>query len=148
MQKLSTIERKILALLQENSRQSVTEIAHKLGTSRTNIKSKIDRLYESGIIKRFTIDVGDLDIQNEVRLQGFFHVHLTEPCCPKLFEHIKNWESIKGSWSVSSQEVDMIILVEAISQDALEAVRDRISKLPFVKTMHTTFILREWLHKL
>ncbi|WNZ53797.1 Lrp/AsnC family transcriptional regulator (plasmid) [Microbulbifer sp. MKSA007] len=148
MQNLSDTERKILSLLQENARQSLTEIAQKIGTSRTNVKTKIDRLYDAGIIKRFTVDLEDADARNTGTLKSFFHVHLTEPACETLFDHVKKWEEVKGCWTVSSPTTDMIVMVEAISQEALESARFRISKLPYVDSMHTTFVLREWQHKL
>lgn len=50
---------KILKILKENSRKSISEIANELKISRPTVKAKIDRLIKEGIIKKFTIEIND-----------------------------------------------------------------------------------------
>ena len=48
---------RILALLRENARLTTGEMAKELGIAQTTIHNRIKRMRESGIIKRFTVDL-------------------------------------------------------------------------------------------
>ncbi len=53
---LDGIDRKILALLQENSRARNVDIAKNVGLTEGAVRNRIDKLVREGAIKRFTID--------------------------------------------------------------------------------------------
>ena len=48
------LDRKILGELQEDSEQSLDEIARKVGSSKTPVWNRIRRMREQGVIKRQT----------------------------------------------------------------------------------------------
>ncbi len=50
-------DRKILRELIEDSRQTLEAISRKIGTSKTPIWNRINRLRSRGIIKRFTVEI-------------------------------------------------------------------------------------------
>ena len=52
--RLDEIDRKILAELQEDSSQSLDEIARKVGSSKTPVWNRIKRMKETGVITRQT----------------------------------------------------------------------------------------------
>ena len=55
--RLDAIDVKILRLLQEDARMPVAEIAKLLRLSRPTVKARIDKLKESGVISRFTVEI-------------------------------------------------------------------------------------------
>ncbi len=55
--KLDATDVKILRLLQEDARMPVAEIAKLLRLSRPTVKARIDKLKESGVISRFTVEI-------------------------------------------------------------------------------------------
>jgi len=55
--KLDDKDLKILELLRDNARMTTSEMFKKLGMPQTTIHNRIKRMKESGIIKRFTIDL-------------------------------------------------------------------------------------------
>jgi Lrp/AsnC family transcriptional regulator for asnA, asnC and gidA len=57
MTQLDDKDYKILALLQENARLTTGEIAKELDIAQTTIHNRIKKMRESGIIKRFTVDL-------------------------------------------------------------------------------------------
>ncbi len=50
-------DKKIIELLRENSRLPYTEIAKKLGVTEATIRKRISELENSGVIKKYTIEV-------------------------------------------------------------------------------------------
>ena len=55
MTKLDEIDLKLIYLLMDNSRLSISELAERLGVSRPTVKSRLDRLEKEGVIQRYTI---------------------------------------------------------------------------------------------
>lgn len=60
---LDELDRKILALLSEDSRRSYREIAKHLGVSHANVSGRIKRLEEGGVIKGYTV-ILDPEVMN------------------------------------------------------------------------------------
>ncbi|AEC52491.1 transcriptional regulatory protein [Pyrococcus sp. NA2] len=55
MIRLDGLDLKLIYLLMENSRLSISELAERLGVSRPTVKSRLERLEKEGVIKRYTI---------------------------------------------------------------------------------------------
>ena len=55
--RLDATDLKILRLLQEDARMPVAEIAKLLRLSRPTVKARIDKLRETGVIRRFTVEI-------------------------------------------------------------------------------------------
>ena len=68
-------DRILIRALRNDGRASVSELAAKLGLARATVRARMDRLVESGTIRRFTIETGgDQDDRIRavvlIRLQG------------------------------------------------------------------------------
>lgn len=55
---MDEIDRELLRLLSLNARSSSTELARQLDVSRATVQNRIDRLMASGVIKKFTVELG------------------------------------------------------------------------------------------
>lgn len=54
---IDSIDRQIIALLAEDARLSIKELAGKVGLSSPSVSERLKRLTETGVIRRFTVDV-------------------------------------------------------------------------------------------
>jgi Lrp/AsnC family leucine-responsive transcriptional regulator len=63
MAELDELDVKILSLLQEDGRQSFRDIAKSTHTSVPTITSRVERMQQLGIIRRFTIDIDQEKIE-------------------------------------------------------------------------------------
>ena len=79
---LDELDRKILALLQEDADQSLDEIARRTGSSKTPVWNRIRRMREAGVIRRQT---AILDPE-ELGLEACFFVLI------RTSEHEAGWE--------------------------------------------------------
>ena len=69
MKKLDHKDQKILALLRENARLSVVEIARKISTTRATAQSRIDKLEAGGVIQGYTVKIRSDADRPKVRAQ-------------------------------------------------------------------------------
>ncbi len=56
---IDATDRALLALLRENARAPVAELARALGLARTTVQARLERLESSGAIQGYTVRTGD-----------------------------------------------------------------------------------------
>ncbi len=67
MLKIDEVDRKIIARLKIDGRASVTTLSGVLGFARGTVQSRLTRMMESRVIKRFTVELNALEIVDLVR---------------------------------------------------------------------------------
>ena len=70
--KLDKTDRHILSLLHENSRISYTDIGKEIGISRVAVQTRVNTLFENGIIEQFTTVINSAKVGKTV--SAFFNV--------------------------------------------------------------------------
>ena len=55
---LNSIDEKIIGLLKSDSRKSFVEIANSIGMSESAVRRRVKNLQDTGVIRKFTIDMG------------------------------------------------------------------------------------------
>ncbi|WP_107497250.1 Lrp/AsnC family transcriptional regulator [Thalassobius sp. I31.1] len=56
---MDEIDHKIIELLSEDARMATSDIARMLSVSRATVSTRIDRLRDRGVIRRFTVELGE-----------------------------------------------------------------------------------------
>ena len=135
---LDDTDRALLALLRENAREPVAELARRLGLSRTTVQSRIERLERARVITGYTVKVADEIEAALVRA----HVMITvapkqagaiEAACTKIAE-VRSLHSVSGSF-------DLLAVVAAPSIGELDALIDRIGALDGVERTTSAIVL-------
>lgn len=140
---LSVLDRKLVGLLTEDARRSHTELAARLGVSRTTVKNRIDRLMDLGVIERFTIKLAGSE---ERKLRGdasFFHMKLRRPFCKSVHDAVRGWPELIGAWSIAGT-TDMTLLVQCEGLERIEELREQLARHPEVELVWTAMVLRQW----
>jgi Lrp/AsnC family transcriptional regulator, leucine-responsive regulatory protein len=144
--RLTSADRTILGLLQQNARRSITEIAAATNISRTTVKERIDKMCDQGVIRRFTLELAETKRDEPSCGSAFFQLRLKRPVCRIVHASIAGWPELLGCWSISG-ELDMVVLISAVSNQEIERLRDKLARHPEVRTLTTLTILREWTNR-
>ena len=131
-------DRALLALLSENARMPVAELARKLGLSRTTVQARIERLEAEGVIAGYGLRL------SESYLSGLVRAHVLITIGPKALpgvtaaltaiKEVTTLHSVSGNF-------DMIAVIEARSVGELDELADRIGALEGVERTSTSLIL-------
>ena len=70
---MDEVSKKLLQLLRENSRASLTELAKKLGISNTAVKKRIEKLVKKGVIQGFTVKINPM-LAGKKKLLAIAHI--------------------------------------------------------------------------
>lgn len=128
----------LLSLLAENARAPVSELARRLGLSRTTVQARIERLERSGVIAGYTVRMSTAAERALVRAYVMITVK-PKHAAPTIAE-LKEIREVRTLHSISG-EVDLMAVVAAGSVAALDAVVDRIGALEGVERTQTSVIM-------
>ena len=144
--RLTENDRRIIALLQLDSRRTVSDIAARIGISRASVKQRIETMRTTGLIRRFTLDLDDVVATDDDYVRAFFKLHLKRPVCKLVHTSISGWPELLGFWSVAG-ELDAMALVAARDAGDIDELRDRLARHSDVKAITTLVVLKEWANR-
>jgi len=131
-------DKRLLALLEANSRVPVAELARKLNLSRSTVKDRIARLEHRGIIKGYTLRL------TEEYLLGQIVAHVMINTNPKkagdVVRQLRQIESVKALHAVNGIH-DMIAIVAAESTRTLDRVLDQMGVIDGIEKTQSAIIL-------
>ncbi len=137
---LDALDRKILAELEENSRQSFSQIAKKTRTSKEVVNYRIKNLLKAGVVTRFFTEINLAKLGMQVYKVYFQFQNLTDK---KEEEMYRYFEELRIPWVVScSGKYDMIISFGARDiahfDEYLTRIMDRFSEYILTREITTT----------
>ncbi len=134
------LDRRLIALLQANARASATELARQLGTARTTVLSRLNRLQREGVIAGFTVRLAQ-DMAHP-GLQAFVGLSVQPHAGRNIESHLQRMLEVRQLCAVSG-EFDYVLLLRAESAARLNALLDDIRNLDGV-IRTTTSVALDW----
>ena len=141
---LDSLDWNILQALQENAKQTYTEIGRRFGVAHSTVYDRIRRMEENGVIKKYTtvVDFEKIGVKYITAIMTVF----TDP---KESENVaKKLSEAKEVLEVStslSEELLIIAKVVAKDQDRLHSfIAQKVAPLPGVLRIRTSIITRKY----
>ena len=138
MTDLDANDRRLIAALQRNARASVTELAGALGLSRATVHTRLNRLVERGVIRRFTVELDPAADVEAVRavmlieLQGALGRSVTRRL--RGIPQIASLHSTNGAW-------DLVAQIETGSLAEFDQVLRQVREIQGVVNSETCLLL-------
>ncbi len=136
---LDELDRQILAILGDDGRASLVEIAERVSLSAPAVKRRIDRLEAEGTIRGYTalLDRGALGWTTEAFLEVFCE---GDTSLPALRRALADHPEVVGAYTVAG-DPEAIVHVRATDIAHLERVIERIHSQPNVVRTRTNVVL-------
>lgn len=135
---LDDTDRALLALLRENARASTTELARRLGLSRTTVQSRIERLQRRRVITGYTVVVPD-EVEAAL-VRAHVLVTLDARQAGGIEAALRRIPEVRVLHSVSGP-FDLIAIVAAESIGRLDTLIDRIGTIDGVERTTSAIVL-------
>jgi DNA-binding Lrp family transcriptional regulator len=132
------LDRRIVDLLVEDARQSVTALARRLRAPRSTVQERLSRLQRSGVITGYTVRLGPAATGRNVTA----HVAITVD--PKRADHVQQTlRRIAGVRTLHtvSGPFDLIAIVAAATTDEIDGILDRIGAIAGVDRTTSAIVL-------
>ncbi|HEY0938593.1 MAG TPA: Lrp/AsnC family transcriptional regulator [Steroidobacter sp.] len=144
MSTLDTIDLKILRLLQQSADLGVVQISEQVGLSHTPCWRRIQRLQQSGVIRERVAILDPAKVGLPVSVFAQITMLSHKKAALASFERaVQSEPEIVGCYSITGMS-DYLIQVVVADVAAYERfLKERITQLPNVNQVHSTFALRE-----
>ncbi|ARM75167.1 Lrp/AsnC family transcriptional regulator [Acidianus manzaensis] len=136
---LDDVDKKIITILQQDSRISFSRLAKMLNLSESTIHMRIKRLRESGVIRNFCVDV-DLD-RIGMNVLAFVLLKADPKKYEKVLDTLKEMKEIYEIYDVTG-EFYALLKVRVCNKEELAKVLDKIGNMEGVTSTYTMFVLR------
>lgn len=137
--RLDDLDRKILAALAENGRESFAALGEHIGLSVAATKRRVDRLRADGAIRRFTAEISPAALGWTI--ESFVELHCEGRVPPdQMRAMVVQIPEVSEAWTVTG-EADGILLVRASDAAHFERVLGIIRNYPGVVRTRSSMIL-------
>lgn len=136
---LDKADYRILSLLREDSRVALKELAAAADVSIPTARSRIIRLKDLGVIKRFTASLELQSITNQVT--AYITLRTRLPNIKTVVEHLKDIDEVSEAYITTGQH-DVILKIHTPNMQALNRlVTQKLSSLEGVETAYSSFVI-------
>ena len=139
---LDTLDWQILQAMQQNSKQTYSEVGRRLGVAHSTVYDRIRKMEKSGVIKKWTVDI-------DLEKVGMNHItaSMTVYTNPKEIENVaKKLSDAKEVLEVSmSLSEELLIIVKVIARDQEELhsfIAKKVAPLQGVLRIRTSIVTK------
>ena len=115
-------DQRLIALLRENARTPVADLARAMGLARTTVQARLDRLEARGDIQGYTVRLGS---EAAPLLRATILLQIEPRAGPAVLGRLRPMPGVIAV-STTSGRYDLLIDVAAHTTDALDAMIDQI----------------------
>lgn len=138
MKQLSERDEALIHLLQTNSRESVSNLARKLGVSRTAVQERMNKLQRSGVIQGYTVKLNPDWLEEQI---SAFILMVVEPKhAARVRIALDKLPPIQALWTVSGR-IDLIVMVRTSTTAEIDKLLDEIGAVEGVNRTESSIIL-------
>lgn len=135
---LDDLDRRLLALLQANARESTAQLARRLGVARTTVLARLARLEREHVITGYTVRLAADEEDRSV--QAFVGIVTDPKQGREVTRALASLPELRQLSSVSG-EFDYIALLRAETTARLDALLDEIGAIPGVARTTSSVVL-------
>lgn len=137
------IDRRLIALLQDDARRPVAALAQAVGLSRSAVQERLQRLEAHGVIAQYTVRLG----HGIAPLQAWLCLRYAEGfSCDDVMPALQAMPEVRECHSLAG-DIDLLVRVATATPAQLADARERIAALKGVDDVTTLPVLRTLLDR-
>lgn len=141
---ISKQEQKLLLMLRENARMSVSDLARALNLSRTTVQNRIAKLEQQGVIKGYSVELGGEYLAELVSAHVLIKVN--QSLTHTINTALEKLPSVAELHAISG-EYDLIAVIKSETLSQLNQTLDYIVELEGVVRTNSSVILETKLRR-
>jgi DNA-binding Lrp family transcriptional regulator len=135
---LTRAETQLLAVLRDDARKSVAEIARELGLARATVQERIRRLEERGVIEGYTVRLNPAFSRSRVTAHTLVRIDARK--ADGLYGRLRKMPQVGGIYAISG-EYDVLVVLQADTTTELDEALDTLGRYDGVERTQTSIVL-------
>lgn len=128
----------LLSLLKANARMSTTELARRLGVSRTTIQSRLQRLERDGTIAAYTVKLAGEVLRRRITAHVLLAVNPKQ--AEKVVRTLKAIPFVTAVYALSGG-FDYLAVIQGETTQEIDAIIDQIGRIDGIERTQTSIVL-------
>lgn len=141
---LTDMDHTLLALLKDNARLPISELAKRLDVARTTARNRLERLERMGVITGYTVRLSDR------YMRSLIEAHVLLKLDPKRatlsLKTIAKFDELTDLYSISG-EYDCVAIIKADSSERLDEILISIRNMESIVQTQSSIILTKWIQR-
>ena len=133
------MDKKILAILQRNSRTPLREISKRVGLAESTIYERIKKLKDNGVIQKFTVILNPESLG--FTMLSFILIKSKAGMYTRVAKEIMKYPEIVEIYETTGN-YDMVVKIRTRNSDELNVFLDRVGEVEGVVATHTMVVLK------
>ena len=136
---MDNTDRLILRILKDDGRAAYGHIGEKVGLSEGAVRKRIKTLVDSGVIRKFTVKVGESDGAEAITLLA------TNPSYPTqvVSERIRAIRNVETTYEVTG-EYDIVAVISGMNVTEVNECIEKIRRVEGIMKTNTMIVLHSW----
>ena len=136
---MDNTDRLILRILKDDGRAAYGHIGRTVGLSEGAVRKRIKTLADSGVIRKFTVKVGDSDGAEAITLLA------TNPSYPTqvVSERIRAIRNVETTYEVTG-EYDIVAVISGMNVTEVNECIEKIRRVEGIMKTNTMIVLHSW----
>ena len=135
---LSRNDRRLIAALQRNARQSISDLSRDLDLSRTTVQKRLAQLENSGVITGYKVKLSD-DYRAET-FQAYVNLVVDPRMGVQVAGALERMPQVEALYTVSGK-IDLVAIMRVHSPAELDAALDQIGEMDGVRDTDSNIVL-------
>ena len=127
---MDEIDSRLIALLSEDARQSVTQLSRRLGLARTTVQARLERLERQKVITGYTVR-----LSTEARsgaIEATVLLQIEPRAAPGVLQRLRNLPQVRKVHTTSGR-FDLVVTMTARQMRELDTALDDIGEIKGVR---------------
>jgi len=138
VEELSVLDRKLVRLLSQNARASVSDLAKALGVSRLTVQNHMQQLERRKVIQGYTVTLNEDCVSKEIA--AYMLIATDQKQLGTVVRALEKIEQIYSLFSISG-EYDLVAELRAGTTASLDSAMDQVSQVNGVLRSHSSVLL-------
>lgn len=138
MLNIDQLDSELIALLEQDARLSIGDLAGRLGVSRNTVQSRLRRLTDTGLLRSFSPRI-DL-VEAGIKVEAFAALALDQGKLDDIVQKLSAIPEVMEIHATTGRE-DLLVRLGAVSHAELQELIQQIVALPGVGHSNTTLAL-------
>ncbi len=135
---MDNLDNLILGMLRLNARQSVSAIADQVKTSRSTVQDRLSKMEKSGIIRGYSVELGDKAEQSRIR--AIITLSIEPQKSTMIISELKTIRQVNTIHTVSGK-FDLVVEIGTADTGEMDGLLDRLGEIPGVIRTETSIVL-------